>query len=307
MIDIGGRKFHLLCAGRNSDPSVIIDVGNGDNALQWIDVLQRTSGFAHVCAYDRAGLGWSDVGPEYSSFDDRANDLHKLLAAAKIQRPFILVGHSLGGNIVRRFAALYPDAVAGVVLVDAPEEELFFNIRSLSGIHHYVNRQRRLGWETWFGVTRVFAMLHPSASEAVSGVTADDREIEAMLTLRSSKYFAEADEMASYFDAPAAWRTAGGMGHLGDKPLVVISRAPRDSVSGKENNPLWQEAQRRLTHLSSSCIHIWAERSGHLVYLTQPDVIADSIRALLNHVKATSQGEKPSRFGARDCLPEERW
>ena len=105
LIDIGGRRLHLLCAGKISDHTVVIEAGSGNDVTLWQGILGRVSRFTHVCAYDRAGLGWSDPVSGPRSFDDRARDLHSLLQHAGIAGPYILVGHSYGGYVVRRFAA----------------------------------------------------------------------------------------------------------------------------------------------------------------------------------------------------------
>ena len=81
------------------------------------------------CMYDRAGFGYSDPPPADLTFEESAEDLHTLLEAADIPGPYILVGHSKGGLHVRTYARLFPDDVAGVLLLDSAEEEdLFANI-----------------------------------------------------------------------------------------------------------------------------------------------------------------------------------
>lgn len=100
----------------------MIEAGSGNDVTLWQGIVGRVSHFTHVCAYDRAGLGWSDPVAGPRSFDDRAKDLHALLQHADIAGPYILVGHSYGGYIVRRFAAAYPQSVSGIVLIDSPDE-----------------------------------------------------------------------------------------------------------------------------------------------------------------------------------------
>ena len=76
------------------------------------------AGFTHVCAYDRAGTGHSESVPAHDTAQAIADDLHTLLGNAGIDGPYILVGHSLGGIIVRVFASRYLNELAGMVLVD---------------------------------------------------------------------------------------------------------------------------------------------------------------------------------------------
>jgi pimeloyl-ACP methyl ester carboxylesterase len=285
LVDIGGRRLHLLCRGPASGPSVIIEAGNGDDTYQWADVLRRVSVFARICAYDRAGIGWSDPATSNRTFDDRADDLYRLLGAANIPSPYILVGHSYGGTIVRRFAAAHPTHVAGAILVDATEEEVFFTPAALKGIHHYISNQIRLGWMTRFGLMRATAKLRTFWFHAAKDETPDAMDDETFLALRSSRHFAEADEMASFFKVPANQRTAGGLGTLGNVPLIIIFRAAHDQASGKEINREWHQGQMRLAQLSRVSTLIEARKSGHLIQLTQPAIICNAIRRLLTDLK----------------------
>jgi pimeloyl-ACP methyl ester carboxylesterase len=119
VFDIGGRGLFLLCEGKGS-PTVLLESGMGDSISTWQRVMPALSEQTRVCAYDRAGLGFSDpptVRPRTSQ--DIALDLHKLLAVAGEAGPYVLVGHSIGGLHVRVFAAEFPDEVVGVVLVDS--------------------------------------------------------------------------------------------------------------------------------------------------------------------------------------------
>lgn len=120
-IDIGGRRLNLHCIG-SGPRTVLLDAGGSDWSDVWALVQPGVSKHARACAYDRAGLGHSDPAPLPRTPVEIANDIHALVAAAKLQTPLIVVGHSLGGFNVKLYAALYPDEVAGLVLVDPAEE-----------------------------------------------------------------------------------------------------------------------------------------------------------------------------------------
>jgi pimeloyl-ACP methyl ester carboxylesterase len=118
--DVGeGRMMYLHCAGAGS-PTVILESGALDDHAVWDAVSAGIAGTTRVCAHDRAGIGQSDPPPDpwNRTIEDAADDLHALLAAAGVQGPFVLAGHSLGGMIVRLYAAQYPDEVAGLIIVD---------------------------------------------------------------------------------------------------------------------------------------------------------------------------------------------
>jgi pimeloyl-ACP methyl ester carboxylesterase len=125
MVDIGGRRLHLICEGpRSQRPSVLLEAGAFGLSADW-GVVQETLAAQgwHACAYDRAGLGLSDPGPEPRDGLAVVGDLEKLLAAAHEDGPFILVGHSMAGLYLRLFANRNPGKVAGLVLVDAATPE----------------------------------------------------------------------------------------------------------------------------------------------------------------------------------------
>jgi len=277
LIDIGGRRLHLLCAGPTPGPTVVIDAGSGNDSMFWEDMVGRVSAFAHVCTYDRAGLGWSDPVSGSRTIDDRAEDLKALLTAADVPGPFVLVGHSYGGYIVRRFASHFPADTAGVVLVEASEEAFAYDPVGLRDIKAIGWREWRLGWLIRLGLMRLSILLFHGYFDPVRDVPADIHGLMTALFLRASRHFATADEMASYEKVPAAWRTAHGFGTLGNIPLVVVSR-------GADTFSEWQAAQLRLISLSTVSTHIVAENSGHMIQFSEPRVIVSAIRHVLDEV-----------------------
>jgi len=121
----GDRHLNLRCEGASADaPTVILEAGSNADSTAWFRVQPLLAARVRVCAYDRAGYGFSDEGPGPRSLDAGVADLQALIRAAGLRTPVVLVGHSLGSNIVRRYAELYPDDVAGLVLVDPPEQDL---------------------------------------------------------------------------------------------------------------------------------------------------------------------------------------
>lgn len=122
MIDVGGYCLHASESGRG-DLTVVILHGAGDSSHSWMHVQKQVSEFAHVVAFDRAGLGSSEPRPAHDP-SGSVRELHTLLTALGCQGRYVLVGHSLGGLIARLYALRYSDEVAGMVLIDSTHEFL---------------------------------------------------------------------------------------------------------------------------------------------------------------------------------------
>jgi len=120
LVDVGGWRLHLHCSGeaRPSQPTVILEAGIGDFSVEWSLVQPKAAAFARVCSYDRAGDGWSELGPHPRTLRQVVYELHTLLGKAGVRRPYVLVGHSYGAWPVRLFASTYRAEVAGMVLVE---------------------------------------------------------------------------------------------------------------------------------------------------------------------------------------------
>ena len=118
LVDVGdGRQLYLTCQGEGS-PTVVMETGGAGHSESWRFVKPDVTKFTHVCAYDRSGTGRSSSLPPHGTIQAIAEELHALLAAAGVHPPYVLVGHSLGGIIIRQFVTQYPDEIVGMVMVD---------------------------------------------------------------------------------------------------------------------------------------------------------------------------------------------
>ena len=95
LVDVGGHRLHIYCMGRGT-PAVVMDSGFPGSSLSWTLVQPEVARFTHACSYDRAGLGWSDAGPMPRSSRQIVEELRALLLNARVEGPFVLVGHSFG-------------------------------------------------------------------------------------------------------------------------------------------------------------------------------------------------------------------
>jgi len=158
--DIGTKSLFLSCSGTRHGPAVILESGRGRTSSDWSKVQPVIATFTQVCSYDRDGLGQSRL--QRTAPEDAAqfvDDLHRLLSVADVQPPYLLVGHSLGGLLVRLYQMKYPETVKGLVLVDPVHGETW---RALQVDPHELDGQtpeqirrtgqlpptERLGWHT---------------------------------------------------------------------------------------------------------------------------------------------------------------
>jgi pimeloyl-ACP methyl ester carboxylesterase len=121
-IDAVGPKLRMAIAG-NGSPTIVFDTGGGGSLELWGRVPSEVSRFAKTVSYDRAGNGMSDKPTTLRDARNIATELHSALRNANVAPPYILVGHSVGGLYMRVFAGMYPNEVAGLVLVDPTQEE----------------------------------------------------------------------------------------------------------------------------------------------------------------------------------------
>jgi pimeloyl-ACP methyl ester carboxylesterase len=120
LVDVGGWRLHLNCTGEatSSQPTVILEGGTGDFSVEWSLVQPKLAAFVRVCSYDRAGSGWSELGPHPRTMHQIVHELHGLLEKAGVRPPYVLVGQSYGGWLVRLYASKYRSEIAGMVLVE---------------------------------------------------------------------------------------------------------------------------------------------------------------------------------------------
>ncbi len=147
LVDVGeGRRLRLVCEGpRSNRPVIWMEAGAFSGAADFAALQDKLTALGlRSCAYDRAGMGYSDSGPAPRDGDAIVADLERLVTASGEQGPFVLMGHSMAGLYVRQFAARNPGKVAGLVLIDAVTPEMI----DQPGAEQFIGRMRliaRLG------------------------------------------------------------------------------------------------------------------------------------------------------------------
>ncbi len=298
MIEIGDHSLHVVRAGEGEGASVVFENGPGGMALDWTLVQNELAGEATTVAYDRAGMGWSEVGPRPRDVATIVDELHTALAASQSPAPYVLVGHSYGGLIVRAYAYTYPEEVAGLVLVDAAHEDQF-DIYPAAYAAKADNLARAMGRlrgvyraVTGSGIPALFgdAFPDPVAPKLPTDVAAARRAVTLM---DSSHATTATDEMVALADSLNHVRRIRVP--LGDLPVVVIrhgrtmgQEAGVPAGLEDEVEAAWRRMQHDLTTISTDSRLVVADGSGHDIHLERPDLVADAVREVLSRLESGS-------------------
>jgi pimeloyl-ACP methyl ester carboxylesterase len=275
LIDLGGYRVHLLCTGPtgSAGPTVVLSIGAGGFAADWSLVQQPLSDSMRVCSYDRPGFGWSDAGPTPRTLAQEAFELRSALQRAGERSPFVLVGQSLGGFVVRRLAEAHPGDVSAVVLVEPANENGYLGYRGQWVIPRTLASARPVPAVRSFAESPPLPVGNVDPSSCQAG---GDRSVRLFRCfVPQDDYFAE--EMAAFYDA---WTKTAHP--LGDVPLVVITGTrPRPVRPGLTAAQLRADSVRvDLSRLSSRSRAIDDSASGHHVQRDNPRLIVDVVRAV---------------------------
>jgi pimeloyl-ACP methyl ester carboxylesterase len=295
LVELGGHRLHVNCSGKGS-PTVVVENGLGDFSFDWVLVQSRVSRFTRICTYDRAGYAWSDPGPKPRTFAQLNLELRDALAKLGEHGPYVLVGHSYGGPVVRNFGLTYPHETAGMVLVDSAFEGQRVPIGG--------GKTMRLGDDAK-GLTPPAPREDMKASDMPEASAAQSQDAPSLDPLYKALPAAEqamqlwAQSLPVLEDAEnsqrqwsveyfAKWLAAPQAGSLG-VPLIVLTRAE----GGFGNNldiPAAQlekerlEGQAMLARLSRNSRQIMV-RGGHNMELESPDEVSAAIREVVEAVR----------------------
>lgn len=269
---VGDHDLHLDCRGQGR-PTVVLLSGLGEFSASWARIRDGVASTSRVCAYDRAGQGWSDDVAHPQDGITAAEDLHALLAAAGEAGPFVLVGHSIGGPYSMTYAAQYPDEVAGMVLLDSTSPHQFDAIPSYPVQYALMRRA--------YGVLPTLARLGLGVVLTGSHLPAvDAAPVDAMSATPRAGRNAR-DELSVL---PVVFRQAQALTSLGDRPLVVLT-----SAENARDTDGWTVAQERMAALSTNAVRREAATS-HAGIVEDPDGAAASVQAITAVVQAIRTG-----------------
>ncbi|MGH3165283.1 MAG: alpha/beta fold hydrolase [Trebonia sp.] len=279
LVDIGGKRLHLVTEGDGS-PAVVIIPALSSSVAQWFRVQRAATEAVKttVCVYDRAGIGWSDPPGGATTFDSMADDLHALIKAAGIETPCVVAGHSVGGIIARRFQAKYSGDVAAMLLLDSSHEQQSWRLPWREGgwanLKEAVRRQAQI-----LGASRLAANLG-LRHEVDEGAAYEASLPEDMPVVRSFN-LSTRERRVTVWELLLLVFQRGRPAGLGSLPLTVVSGANR-SWSGY---PTWSRLQAELAALSADSVHMTAVSAGHNMHLDEPDLVVWAITYIVQRCR----------------------
>jgi pimeloyl-ACP methyl ester carboxylesterase len=251
-VDIGGFGLKIRCMGAGT-PVVVLDSALGGTIQDWARVQPEIAMFTRVCAYNRAGNGGSDVGPFPRTSGQIVSELHMLLPNACLPQPYVLVGHSFGGQDVRLYASRHGDEVAGLVTVDGTQEDF---------------------WD------EISARISPDLTAALL------RQQDEIVAVLSESVRSEWDVREQRF---AELRASGPLPSV---PLIVLvagqggALPPPFEDDAPAVDAIWDELQARFAaSVPGSTLRTVAD-AGHYIQLDRPDAVIDAIQSVVDDVRA---------------------
>jgi pimeloyl-ACP methyl ester carboxylesterase len=288
-VDIGGRSLNIFCSGEGG-PAVVFESGLGLPGYSWVYVQREVARFTRACWYDRAGYAWSDPGPYPRDSVATSRDLHRLLQAAGVVGPYVLVGHSLGGFHVRVFNRLYPEEVAGVVFVDSSYEYETNSIptHTVTSLPDAINRFGAGVAEIAYrvGLFRLFNDP-PNMRVLPKGFTPQEWITAHAFQEREGTAMAKELYVQCRDEAMAA-------GTFGDRPLIVLTAglpsqvgtSPVEERRFLREQQVWIQIQRALARLSTRSKQLVVHDARHTIHYDRPDVVIAAVREVVEDARA---------------------
>jgi pimeloyl-ACP methyl ester carboxylesterase len=263
-------------------PTVVLASGAGGFSAEWSAVQPHLAQTTRVCAYDRAGLGWSEPGPGPRAPERIADELHTLLVNAGEPGPYVLVAHSAGGKHARLFAQQHPQEVAGIVLVD-PRSEYIEDHQTAGQAD--AERAGAQGFRRMLTVMRsvgllrlTWASLWPSALPVTAKLPYDLRETFGVLESRPGHIVtSQAEDDSAAMDNDLLRGAA-----LGDIPLAVLGAG-----TNVEHIPNWRESLEYQAGLSTNSRLSIVPGSDHSIHWEDPALVASVVRDVIGAARTS--------------------
>jgi pimeloyl-ACP methyl ester carboxylesterase len=270
-----GHRLYLNCVGSGS-PTVVLFSGLGEWTANWAWVQANVSATTRVCAFDRAGEGWSGGNAVREDGHQLATDLHALLHVAHVPGPYVLAGHSVGGTYALVYAAQYPRQVAGVALIDSatpyqfdlPDYPSFYSMWKRASAVLPSAARTAMGR---MALRSGFASLPPQARDAARSFNSSPRQQTA--------------SRVEFLQLPTVFNQAKTLRSLHGKPLTVLT-ASVGQVRG------WAAAQNKLAQLSTNSTHHTVAGATHEALLEDKAFARATAGAITDVVSRTRSGRR---------------
>jgi pimeloyl-ACP methyl ester carboxylesterase len=280
--------MHLNCTGSGS-PTIVLEAGLGNDALIWGGVQPELAKTTRVCAYDRAGFGWSDALPAPRDADHIAVELHGLFLEAKVTGPIVLMGHSIAG----RYATWYPAEIVGTVFVDGstPLQDENPAVKAMMA-------KAPPQWVTVLLERSVYALGLPrltgQCSQKMPGFEAHASQLQAE-DLCHGQMGAIAAEMNSFNRSGKETVHTGPYGAL---PILIISEDPAKMAASASADmaKAWNQMQDDLKGLSTCSRRIIAKGSTHYVQIDRPELIEKEAPLFIEQIRGAAP--QPANYGS---------
>lgn len=290
MADIGGRKMYIDCRGTGS-PTVVFEAGlDVGGAISWTLVHDSIAKNSRACAYNRAGIVWSEPSPAPHNAVTVANDLHATLTVAGEKGPYVLVGHSLGGPYIMTYTKRYGPDVAGLVFVDASHPDQVQRLAKITGkpAEPPIKMMSIASKLSWTGLVRVMS------GQLKFDKLPDQRPVDAM---RSYLPRSLGQELLEAQSLDSTFAEAGTFRDLGDRPVVVLTAmAPLDAATltalkmtkeqGEAFQAEWKALHDEEAAWSKSSRHEVVPDATHYIQMDRPDVVIRAVREVVDSVRA---------------------
>jgi len=285
LYEVDGRTMQIYCTGSGS-PTIVLEAGLGNDSMIWGKNQPELSKLTRVCAYDRAGFGWSESRPGVRDTNAISGELHGLLQQAGITGPIILMGHSIAGIHMRGYKARYPGDVVGIVFIDGstPQQDLHMPPALEAKQRQYVNILFPVvKAATATGVLRAFGQC----TEVTPGMEAYAAWIKAD-SCHPEQITSSLREMAG---VPASGDETVNSGPFGDMPILIFSQDPANPTKllapelSKQLSTIWNGMQEDLKKLSTNSRRIIAKGSTHYVQVDRSELVNREVAKFLEQVR----------------------
>lgn len=302
-VNLGSKCRLYLFENGSGEPTVLFESGIGATHLNWRGIQDPIATLTHTITYDRTGLGWSSPCRTPRIPGNIATELHQMLATAGLKPPYVLVGHSFGGLVMRRFALLYPEEVLGVVLVDpmrcaewpplnpARQSQLDLGKRLI----RYTMPVVRCGLARLL-VTWLFGRSGKLSEHIAGAAGAHPRHVLTRIKTEVCKMPRKVwPAVAAHWSRPSFY--AGLRSHIGSIPATVtemhaaapIRGIPVTVLTPGNATPL---SALELEQIGDSVRQIIAPRSEHWIHLDEPDLVINAIREMIGAPPASSVAQQ---------------